>query len=234
MASADSVRAAGVHRIASFAEANAFIRDVYLPAHNARFADQREVGGEIDRSHLTQVGRARGHIGAYSPQARGRSERAFQTLQDRLVKELALHRIASIEEANAFVRDVYLPAHNARFASLRPDPARPSRRSRDDGAVFDRERRKMRVRRQISGGAGGLEQSAEDFSVPLARVCHLRSGMPEPALDDAQRIFDRQWPRKDPFAFLRLTIRSAGEARLPHGPMCWTAALITLSASAIS
>jgi hypothetical protein len=56
------------------------------------------------------------HIGAYSPQARGRSERMFATLQDRLVKEFRLAGITEIEAANAFLRDVYLPAHNARFA----------------------------------------------------------------------------------------------------------------------
>src|ERR1700677_1659916 len=77
--------------------------------------------GEIDRGSPTQVGRALEqlgveHIGAYSPQARGRSERAFQTLQDRLPKELVLAGIIEIEAANAFIRDVYLPAHNARFA----------------------------------------------------------------------------------------------------------------------
>ena len=43
------------------------------------------------------------------PQARGRSERAFGTLQDRLVNELALAGITDIEAANAFIRDVYLP-----------------------------------------------------------------------------------------------------------------------------
>ena len=80
-----------------------------------------EKGGEVDRGRLTQVGRALEqlgveHIGAYSPQARGRSERMFETLQDRLVKELALHRITSVEAANVFIRGVYLPAHNARFA----------------------------------------------------------------------------------------------------------------------
>ena len=80
-----------------------------------------EAGGEVDRSRLTQVGRALAHlgvehIGAYSPQARGRSERVFQTLQDRLTKELALAGMATIEAANAFIKDVYLPAHNARFA----------------------------------------------------------------------------------------------------------------------
>jgi hypothetical protein len=77
--------------------------------------------GEIDRSCPTQVGRALAqlgveHIGAFSPQARGRSERAFGTLQDRLPKELRLAGVTDIEAANAFIRHVYLPAHNARFA----------------------------------------------------------------------------------------------------------------------
>ncbi len=86
-----------------------------------------EAGGKIDRGRLTQVGRALEqlgveHIGAYSPQARGRSERAFQTLQERLVKELKLAGITAIEAANAFIREVYLPAHNARFAVA---PAQP-------------------------------------------------------------------------------------------------------------
>ena len=80
-----------------------------------------EAGGKVDRARLTQVGRALEHLGvehiaAYSPQARGRSERVFHTLQDRLAKELALAGIATIEAANVFIRDVYIPAHNARFA----------------------------------------------------------------------------------------------------------------------
>jgi hypothetical protein len=80
-----------------------------------------EAGGKVDRTCLTQVGRALDHLGvehiaAYSPQARGRSERVFHTLQDRLTKELVLAGIATIEAANAFIRDVYVPAHNARFA----------------------------------------------------------------------------------------------------------------------
>src|SRR3954451_23531958 len=80
-----------------------------------------EAGGKVDRTHLTQVGRALAHLGvehiaAYSPEARGRSERLFHTLQDRLVKELALAGIAEVEAANEFIRTVYIPAHNARFA----------------------------------------------------------------------------------------------------------------------
>jgi transposase len=79
-----------------------------------------EAGGEVDKAHKTHVGRALDrlgveHIPAYSPQARGRSERVFGTLQDRLIKELALAGIVDIEAANRWIRDVYLPDHNARF-----------------------------------------------------------------------------------------------------------------------
>jgi transposase len=80
-----------------------------------------QTGEEVDRNRLTQVGRALSrlgieHIAAYSPQARGRSERLFGTLQDRLIKELAKAGITAIAAANAWIRDVYVPAHNARFA----------------------------------------------------------------------------------------------------------------------
>ena len=79
-----------------------------------------KAGGPVDRVQLTQVGQALAklgveHIAAYSPEARGRSERMFGTLQDRLVNELRLESIDTIEAANRFIRDCYLPAHNARF-----------------------------------------------------------------------------------------------------------------------
>ena len=85
------------------------------------FPHARSAGGPVDREHPTQVGRALAelgieHVAAYSPQARGRSERAFRTLEDRLPKELALAGITDIDAANAWLRAVYLPAHNARFA----------------------------------------------------------------------------------------------------------------------
>jgi transposase len=80
-----------------------------------------KAGGPVDREQPTQVGRALAqlgveHIAAYSPEARGRSERAFKTLQDRLPKELALAGITTIVAADRFIREVYLPEHNARFA----------------------------------------------------------------------------------------------------------------------
>jgi hypothetical protein len=87
-----------------------------------------EAGGKVSKTQLTQVGRALkqlgiGHIAAYSPEARGRCERAFRTLQDRLPKELALAGITTVEAANRFLREVYLPDHNATFAVAPEEPA---------------------------------------------------------------------------------------------------------------
>lgn len=78
-------------------------------------------GGAIDKTAPTQFGRALAklgieHIGAYSPEARGRSERAFRTLQDRLVKELALAGINDVDAANRFIAERFLPDYNGRFA----------------------------------------------------------------------------------------------------------------------
>lgn len=80
-----------------------------------------EAGGKVDKDNPTQVGRALGQLGiqliaAYSPEARGRSERMFGTLQGRLPRELRLAGITTMDEANRFLRDIYLPEHNARFA----------------------------------------------------------------------------------------------------------------------
>ena len=55
-------------------------------------------------------------IFANSPQAKGRVERLFETLQDRLVKELRLAGICTKAEATGYFREVYIPKHNARFA----------------------------------------------------------------------------------------------------------------------
>lgn len=86
-----------------------------------------KAGAKVDPQRLTQVGRALvqlgiRHIPAYSPEARGRSERMFGTLQDRLVKELADAGIATLAAANRFLREVYLPAHNRRFAVAAAEP----------------------------------------------------------------------------------------------------------------
>ncbi|WP_066577265.1 ISNCY family transposase [Burkholderia sp. ABCPW 14] len=80
-----------------------------------------EAGGKVDHNNPTQFGRALAqlgieHIAAYSPEARGRSERAFGTHQERLPRELAKADITDMQQANAYLQQVYMPRHNAEFA----------------------------------------------------------------------------------------------------------------------
>jgi len=77
-------------------------------------------GGPVDKKNLTQFGRAMRQLGielipSYSPQARGRIERFFRTHQERLPRELKLAGIRTMEEANRYLREVYLPAFNQEF-----------------------------------------------------------------------------------------------------------------------
>lgn len=79
-----------------------------------------EAGGKVDKSNPTQFGRALKALGieqiaAYSPQARGRSERQFRTHQDRLPKELAHFGIKDMEAANRYLAHTYRPAFNEEF-----------------------------------------------------------------------------------------------------------------------
>ena len=79
-----------------------------------------KAGDKVDPHRLTQVGRALRDLGvqmipAYSPQARGRSERNFGTWQGRLPQELRLHGISTLAEANRFLREHYLAEFNRRF-----------------------------------------------------------------------------------------------------------------------
>jgi len=79
-----------------------------------------KAGGKVDKENPTQFGRAMKTLGiemipAYSPEARGRSERMFGTHQDRLIKELALYEITDMAVANRYIEEVYLPAFNEEF-----------------------------------------------------------------------------------------------------------------------
>lgn len=83
--------------------------------------------GPVDKKQLTQVGRALAqlgveHIPAYSPQARGRSERLNRTLQDRVVNELRVAGITTLPAANQYLREVFVPQHNATFSHPPRDP----------------------------------------------------------------------------------------------------------------
>lgn len=77
---------------------------------------------------VSQFGRAMGQLNvevilAHSPQAKGRVERMNGTLQDRLVKGLRVARISSLEKANVYLQDIFLPELNARFGRVAREPA---------------------------------------------------------------------------------------------------------------
>jgi transposase len=102
-----------------------------------------KVGGRVDPHRPTQLGRALRELGvqmipAYSPQARGRSERNFGTWQGRLPQELRLHGVRTLEGANAFLREHYIAEFNRRFQvrAAQPGSAFVSRRSRDLDLIF--------------------------------------------------------------------------------------------------
>jgi transposase InsO family protein len=86
----------------------------------SHFFVTRKEGEKVDKYRLTQVGRAMKELGvqmiaAYSPQARGRSERSFGTWQGRLPQELRLAGITTVEEANRYLREKYMQKFNAQF-----------------------------------------------------------------------------------------------------------------------
>jgi transposase len=102
-----------------------------------------KVGGKVDYHRRTQVGRALHELGvqmipAYSPEARGRSERNFSTWQGRLPQELRLHQIQTLEAANQFLRERYVAEFNQRFqvAPTQRGSAFVPCRSRDLERIF--------------------------------------------------------------------------------------------------
>jgi hypothetical protein len=86
----------------------------------SHFFHTPKAGEKVDKLRVTQVGRALKELGvqmipAYSPQARGRSERSFGTWQGRLPQELQLAGIETVEQANRFLRERYMAEFNAKF-----------------------------------------------------------------------------------------------------------------------
>ena len=103
-----------------------------------------EAGDEEVKEEVTQIGRALKELGigwipAYSPQAKGRIERFFGTAQDRLVKGLRLAKASSLEAANTYLEQEYLPLWNGSFtvvAARTADAHRPLRREHDLPAIL--------------------------------------------------------------------------------------------------
>ena len=93
---------------------------VYSDRASHFFVPLKGQRGRVDHTKLTQVGRALQELGvkmipAYSPQARGRSERNFRTWQGRLPQELRVRGIADPEQANEFLRSAYIAEFNEKF-----------------------------------------------------------------------------------------------------------------------
>jgi transposase len=93
-----------------------------------------KAGDKVDKHRPTQVGRAMKELGiqmipAYSPQARGRSERSFGTWQGRLPQELRLAGIKTVEEANMFLRTRYIAKFNEQFTAAAEQKGTAFRRS---------------------------------------------------------------------------------------------------------
>jgi transposase len=107
-----------------YIEKNGRMQEVYTDRDSMFTAAPRKGESEPERlaaDRVTQIGRALrelgiGWIAAYSPQAKGRVERSFSTDQDRLVKQLRLAKVSTLEAANVFLEQEYWPEWNARFA----------------------------------------------------------------------------------------------------------------------
>jgi hypothetical protein len=120
-------------------------QSIYLDKHSTYKTSRQPDMDELlrDEHAQTQFERALGEVGikaihANSPQAKGRIERTFGTLQDRLVKEMRLAGVCTCEEANRFL-DVYLPKHNRRFMKeplRRQDLHRPVPKSLNLDDIF--------------------------------------------------------------------------------------------------
>src|SRR5919109_38614 len=118
-----------------------------------------KAGEKVSRTQLTQVGRALArlgieHIAAYSPEARGRSERLFRTLQDRLPKELRLAGLTTVAAANVWLRETYMAA--------------PARDGTDDARVGTEKRARGRTKKRTEIISASLEAE------PIADRCATR------------------------------------------------------------
>jgi len=129
------------------------------------------------REPTSQFGRALGELGvelipAHSPQAKGRVERLFKTFQDRLIKEMRLAGVSTLDEANRFLED-YLPIYNQRF-SVQPAQAadlhRPRPTHRELGRILCRKTTRCLRKDFTLAHQGGLYQTHDTVRPPHVQV----------------------------------------------------------------
>ena len=120
----------------------------------------------------TQIGRALrelgiGRIGALSPEAKGRIERFFQTAQDRLVKGLRKHKVRTLEGANSYLEQEYVPSWNERFtvrAASDVDAHRPLGRHYDLASILSH------VEQRVIGADYTIRYGAKLYQVTREQI----------------------------------------------------------------
>jgi transposase len=179
-----------------YAEEYGLPRSIYLD----KFSTYRVNHGIASENQdtKTQVGRAMQDLGvelifANSPQAKGRVERLFKTLQDRLIKELRLEDISSVEEANRFLTETFLPDFNRRFG-------RPAREGGDAHRTLRAEERRRLPQILCREDERTL---ANDFTIPHGKRWYQL--LPSPRL--ALRPKDQVAVRTDPSGAVTLWVR---------------------------
>ena len=214
-------------------------------------------GGKVDAERPTQVGRALQELNirmipAYSPQARGRSERGFGTWQGRLPQELRLQGMVTLEQANQFLREQYVAEFNRRFqvAALQPGTAFLPCRRKDLDVVFSAQQQRV-VNRDNTVVVGGTvfqieptrwrgtlagcsvtvcEHLDETWSIrygPHVVGCYNAQGWPwlcEPKRDRRGKAAEKPL-RGNPKAGFPLRLEIPQRARDSHFPTASTAAV---------
>ena len=199
-----------------------------------------KAGQPVDRRQRTQVGRAMKDldiemIPAYSPQARGRGERSFQTWQGRLPQELRLAGISDKDQANAFLNDQYIPEFNRKFtvaASQRGTAFVPVQHLNLDRIFSIQHERIVDKDNTVRWGNMHLQIEPQQWRSTLAgcRVVvyeHLDGTLTlgygphqigrfkdtgEPLQEMKQKRGQRNWPRKNGGQFLLNRVTSAARS----------------------
>ena len=202
-----------------------------LVRNDSHWSLDEQLRGVQDPTHFGRMLQALGigYVAAGSPQAKGRIERLWRTLQDRLVSELRLHRIATLEAANAFL-PAFLADFNRRFAHAPADATPVWRRAPRDFAELLSCRYERVVARdntvrlgvrwlQIPCGPGGRSYAGCRVEVRECldgRLVVLHEGgrlvtQPAPGPDFVLR------PRSDPSAERARRLRASWNASEPRG-----------------
>jgi hypothetical protein len=146
----------------------------------------------------TQFERACNELGidvihAHSPQAKGRVERLFRTLQDRLVKELRLAGIRTLEEANRFLKEAFIPRFNERFGRSPVDPSDLHRKLSDPELTT---LPRMLCRRET-------RTLRNDFTIPFRHTWYQLLPTPRLALRPKDKVTIHELPDES----IRLAVR---------------------------